>query len=150
MPSFKSTRLVPFTPEQMFHLVADVEKYPQFLPLCEGLTIRERSQNVEGLDMLEATMRVGYKTIHEHFTSRVTLNPAQHTIVVDYIDGPFRYLKNTWMFHGVPNGTLVHFHITYEFKSMALGLIMGAMFDRAFRKFSEAFEKRATHIYLES
>jgi coenzyme Q-binding protein COQ10 len=150
MPSFKSTRLVSFTPEQMFSLVADVEKYPEFLPLCEGLTVRERRVNGQGHEVLIATMKIGYKAIHEHFTSHVTLDVEHQRIVVDYLEGPFRHLKNTWEFHPVPNGTLVNFHITYEFKSLTLGFIMGAMFDRAFRKFSEAFEARAGDLWRPS
>jgi coenzyme Q-binding protein COQ10 len=147
MPSFQSRRTVPFTPEQMFALVADVEKYPLFLPLCEGLSVRERKTNTAGLDEIVATMRVGYKAIHESFTSRVVLDPNNATITVDYVDGPFKRLHNVWRFMPCGSGTEILFDLNYEFKSIALGLVMGAMFDRAFRKFSEAFEARARVVY---
>ncbi len=149
MPSFQSRRIVPFTPEQMFALVADVEQYPQFLPLCEGLVVRERTHNRDGLEQIIATMKVGYKAIHESFTTRVTLDPERACITVNYIDGPFRVLENVWRFSPQPheNGCVVLFDLTYEFKNLALGFLMGAMFDRAFRKFSEAFEARGHLIY---
>ena len=98
MPMFNSTRRVKHSPEQMFALVADVEKYPQFLPLCEGLTVRRRTPREGGGEVLLADMSVGYKAIHETFTSRVTLDPANLKILVEYVDGPFRYLENRWIF----------------------------------------------------
>jgi coenzyme Q-binding protein COQ10 len=149
MPSFDTTRRVPFTPRQMFDLVADVEKYPQFLPMCESLVVRRREELEEGI-RLTATMGVGYGAIKEHFTSRVSLYPAERQILVQYIDGPFRYLDNRWDFLPDGGGTIVRFRISYEFKSAMLGLLMGALFDKAFRKFSEAFEQRAHVVYGES
>jgi coenzyme Q-binding protein COQ10 len=148
MPMFDTTRRVTHSPERMFALVADVEKYPEFLPLCEGLTVRRRDERDDGTELLVATMRVGYRAIHESFTSRVTLQPAANRILVEYIDGPFRHLENRWTF--TPDGQggcNIGFFITYEFASRTLGLLMGAMFDRAFRKFAEAFEERADAIY---
>ncbi len=148
MPMFRTTRRVGHSAEAMFDLVADVEQYPQFLPLCEALTIRRRQKREDGTELLVATMRVGYKAISESFTSRVTLDRAKSEIVVEYIDGPFRHLENRWSF--VPTGANsceIGFFITYEFASRTLGLLMGAMFDRAFRKFAEAFEARADLIY---
>lgn len=131
----------------MFALVADVESYPEFLPLCEGLTIRTRRER-EGRTLLVADMTVGYKAIRETFTSQVLLRPEDLVIEVKYIDGPFRYLDNRWSFEpGADGGTDVHFLIDYEFKNRILGALMGGMFDRAFRMFAEAFEKRAVTIY---
>lgn len=131
----------------MFALVADVERYPEFLPLCEGLTIRTRRER-EGRTLLVADMTVGYKAIRETFTSQVLLRPEDLVIEVKYIDGPFRYLDNRWVFEpGADGGTDVHFLIDYEFKNRILGALMGGMFDRAFRMFAEAFEKRAVTIY---
>ena len=147
MPQFETRRPVPHTPDQMFDLVADVERYPQFLPLCEGLTIRSRKER-DGKELLIADMTVGYKAIRETFTSRVTLDPANLKILVEYVDGPFRYLDNRWRFEPTPDGGCsVHFFIDYEFKSRILGALMGSMFDRAFRMFAEAFEARADKIY---
>lgn len=149
MPTFETTRTVPHTPRQMFDLVADVERYPEFLPLCEGLVVRSRKER-DGRTLLIADMTVGYKAIRETFASQVLLRPDDLVIEVKYLDGPFRYLDNRWTF--TPAGTDesaadVHFFIDYEFKSRILGAMMGAMFDRAFRMFTEAFEARAAKIY---
>ncbi|OYR14608.1 polyketide cyclase / dehydrase and lipid transport family protein [Brucella rhizosphaerae] len=132
----------------MFALVSDVEKYPQFLPMCEALSIRSRKVK-DGKTFLIADMTVGYKLIRETFTSQVFLKPEENVIDVKYVDGPFRYLDNRWTFKPVGDGSEcdVEFFIDYEFKSRTLGLLMGSMFDLAFRKFSEAFEKRADQIY---
>ena len=148
MPMFNSARRVRHTPEQMFALVADVEKYPQFLPLCEGLTVRRRTPQDGGGEVLLADMSVGYKAIRETFTTQVLLNKAERVIDVKYIDGPFKYLDNRWRFEPSGEaGSNVVFFIDYEFKSRILGALMGSMFDRAFRMFAEAFEKRADTIY---
>ena len=148
MPTFSSKRLVRHTPVNMFDLVADVEKYPLFLPLCEELRVRRRAAAGDnGVETLVADMTVGYKAIRETFTSRVTLDRPRLRINVEYVDGPFRYLENRWTFHEAPGGCEVEFFITYEFRSFALGVLMGAMFDRAFRRFSEAFERRADDVY---
>lgn len=147
MPQFETTRRVKHSADQMFDLVADVERYPEFLPLCEGLTIRSRKER-DGKVLLVADMTVGYKSIRETFTTQVLLNKAERVIDVKYIDGPFRYLDNRWSFTPVDGGgSNVHFFIDYEFKSRILGALMGSMFDRAFRMFAEAFEKRADTIY---
>ena len=147
MPSFRTTRQVRHSPQEMFDLVADVEKYPEFLPLCEGLTVRRRAASGEGVETLVAEMRVGYKAISEAFTTRVTLDRTRLRILVEYVDGPFSYLENRWTFRPDPAGSAVEFYITYEFKSFALGLLMGTVFDKAFRKFTQAFEERADAIY---
>ena len=146
MPKYETTRRVGHTPEKMFALVADVEKYPEFLPLCEALTVRSRKER-DGRTMLVADMTVGYKAIRETFTSQVHLKPDEMAIDVKYLDGPFRYLSNVWSFEPSEGGSVVHFYIDYEFKSRILGAVMGAMFDRAFRMFADAFEKRADVIY---
>lgn len=148
MPSFSTEKLVAYAPAQMFALVADVERYPEFVPLCEGLTIRSRE--VQGdQTLLVADMSVGHRAIRERFTSRVTLRPSENRIDVSYVDGPFRHMNNVWTFRPGPSADScrVHFHIDYEFKSMMLGLVMGALFDTAFRKFTAAFEGRARQIY---
>ena len=147
MPQFETRKTVPHSAEEMFALVADVERYPQFLPLCEGLAVRSRKER-EGKTLLVADMTVGYKAIRETFTTQVLLDPAALAIDVKYIDGPFRYLDNRWRFEALPQGGCsVHFFIDYEVKSRILGALMGSMFDRAFRMFTDAFEKRAAAIY---
>ncbi len=148
MPSFQTSRLVAHGAAKMFDLVADVEAYPRFVPLCRRLKIRRRSER-EGVVTLIADMEVGYKAIRETFTSRVTCDRSKQTILVEYIDGPFQHLENRWVFHDRNDGKacLVEFRISYEFKSRTLGLIMGKMFDTAFRRFAEAFENRADFVY---
>ena len=130
----------------MFALVADVESYPEFLPLCEALKVNSRRER-ENKTLLIADMTVGYKAIRETFTSQVMLDPEALRIEVQYLNGPFRYLNNVWTFLPSKSGCDVGFFIDYEFKSRMLGILMGSMFDVAFRKFSQAFEERADKIY---
>lgn len=147
MPQYETVRLVRHPPEKMFALVADVERYPAFLPMCEALSVRSRRER-DGVTLLVADMTVGYKAIRETFTSQVVLRPGESLIDVKYVDGPFKYLANHWKFEPAEQGGCeIHFFIDYEFKSRILGAVMGAMFDRAFRLFAEAFEKRADEVY---
>ena len=146
MPSFSTKRRVPYSPEQMFALVADVERYPEFLPLCEGLVLLSREDTADR-SILVATMTAGYKSIHERFTTRVTLLPAAHKVLVEYLDGPFRRLENRWTFKATPGGCEIDFYIDYELRSLMLGVLVGAVFDKAFRRFTEAFETRARSVY---
>lgn len=147
MPSFQTTRSVRHTPQQMFDLVADVERYPEFLPLCQRLQIRRRTESDEAAETLVVEMTVGYKAIRESFTTLVTLDRPELKIQSKYVDGPFRSLENRWTFGPDPAGCAVEFFIAYEFKSFALGLLMGSMFDRVFRRFTTSFEERADVIY---
>ena len=148
MPRFRTVRRVRHSAAEMFVLVADMESYPQFVPLCTGLRVRRRDMRDDGIEVAVAEMEVGYKAIRERFTTRVTLDKARAEILVEYIDGPFRYLKNRWRFVDAGEGaSSVEFFIDYEFRSRTLGALMGAMFDNAFHKFSEAFERRADKVY---
>lgn len=147
MPQFETTRRVQHTADEMFRLVADVEKYPQFLPLCKSLTVKSERER-DGRTLLVADMTVAYKMVRETFTSQVLLKPDERQIDVKYVDGPFRYLDNRWNFEPVgENACDVKFFIDYEFKSRTLGLMMGTMFDYAFRRFAKAFEERADKVY---
>jgi len=148
MRQFRSTRRVRHAAAEMFDLVADVERYPEFVPLCESLRVRKRSENPDGTVTLVADMTVAYKLMRETFVSRVTLDKANQTIRVEYLDGPFSHLDNRWTFVPASEQSCdVTFFIAYEFKSRMLGLLMGAMFDAAFRRFAEAFERRADVVY---
>lgn len=148
MPSFETKRRVAFTPLQMFDLVADVERYPEFLPLCEGLRVIHRENAADrGADAVIAAMDVGYKAIRETFTSRVVLDRQQLTVRADLVDGPFRQLVNRWSFEAVPGGSDVTFYIDYEFNSFMLQMLVGAVFDQAVRRYTEAFEERARVVY---
>jgi coenzyme Q-binding protein COQ10 len=150
MPQFSTKRRVRHTATDMFDLVADVEKYPQFVPLCSGLTVKSRSSKGDDVIVLVADMTVAYKIIRETFTSRVMLDRPNLKILVEYLNGPFKRMQNRWTFHPVGEDTCdVEFFIEYEFRSRTLAMLMGAMFDAAFRKFSAAFEKRADEVYGE-
>ena len=132
----------------MFDLVADVESYPEFVPLCKALKVRERSPSGEGIEIIVADMTVSFKLVKETFTSRVTLDRANLKILVEYLQGPFRNLENRWTFEPKGEGVCdVGFFLAYEFKSRMLAMLMGSMFDAAFARFSTAFEKRADAIY---
>lgn len=132
----------------MFDLVADVEAYPKFLPLCQTLSVQRRETLADGRTVLVAEMQVGYKAIRERFTSRVTCDASKLEILVEYIDGPFRHLENRWHFIAQSErSSEVEFDIAYEFKSRALALLVGGMFETAFRKFASAFETRADFVY---
>ena len=148
MPRFETTRRVPYSAEQMFAVVADIEAYPQFLPMCESLKIMSR-QDDGVTSHIVAAMGIGYKAIRETFTTRVVLSPsaAPPRIDVAYIDGPFHHLDNRWRFVELESGSEVHFFIDYQFRSAMLGLVMGAVFEKAFRTFAEAFEDRARAVY---
>ena len=147
MPRFETTRRVAHAAEAMFDLVADVEAYPEFVPLCERLAVRARRREGEK-ETFVAEMTVGYKVIRETFTSKVALDRSRLTIRTDYLNGPFRFMENLWTFTPAGDGhSFVGFQIAYEFKSRSLALLMGAMFDRVFRTFADAFEKRADAIY---
>ncbi|MDA7946662.1 MAG: type II toxin-antitoxin system RatA family toxin [Hyphomicrobiaceae bacterium] len=147
MRTFQTTRHVAHSAQQMFDLVADVERYPEFLPLCQALKLRDRQEN-GGKEVLVADMTVAYKLFCETFTSRVTLDRDTPQILVEYLDGPFTHLENRWTFRDTGEGTSdIEFYLAYEFRSRSLQMLMGAMFDQAFRRFAEAFEERADSVY---
>ncbi|MBU1209797.1 MAG: type II toxin-antitoxin system RatA family toxin [Alphaproteobacteria bacterium] len=146
MPTFNNRRRLEFTPAQMFDLVADVERYPEFVPLCESLKVTSRETRGDA-EIVVAKMGVGYKAIRESFATRITLQREKYEILVEYLDGPFSHLENRWRFLPVDDGCEVDFYLDYEFRSRMLALVMGAVFDKAFAKFSTAFEARAGKIY---
>ena len=148
MPQFDTTRRVRHSADDMFDLVADVEKYPGFVPLCSSLKIRSRRSLESGKEVLVADMTVAYKLLNETFTTKVILDRQNRVITAEYLDGPFRHLENRWTFRPTDEKSCdVNFYISYEFKSRMLATVAGAVFDKAFRKFSTAFEQRANEIY---
>jgi coenzyme Q-binding protein COQ10 len=148
MPRFNSRRRVNHSAPQMFDLVADVERYPEFVPLCQSLKVRQRNAGPNGTEVVIADMTVSFKLVHETFTSRVTLDRPNLNILVEYLRGPFSKLENRWTFEPKSdNSCEVGFYIAYEFKSRMLAMLMGTMFDTAFQRFASAFEKRADKIY---
>jgi len=157
MPQFSTRRRVKHSAAEMFDLVADIERYPEFVPLCRAMRVVRRAQSADRA-VIVAEMTVAYKLIRESFTSRITLERGQRTILVEYLNGPFSRLENRWSFGPVDDGADdeaaaaqaacdVEFFIFYEFRSRTLGLLMGAMFDTAFRRFASAFEKRADAVF---
>lgn len=152
MPTHRETRQLPYTPEQVFALVADVEKYPEFLPWCVACRIKQR----ETPTRFTADMAIGFKMVREKFTSRVTLEPpaasSHGKITVEYLDGPFKYLINTWQFkpHTTTTGKVVtelEFFLDFEFRSKLLQSIIGMLFEEAVRRMVAAFEARAAVLY---
>ncbi len=142
MPRHSETKHLPFTPEQMFTLVADVKRYAEFLPWVVAVRVRSASETETVADLV-----VGFNAFKERFTSRVT-KEVPDRIVVDYVEGPLKYLKNEWRFEPAPDGgTDLHFAVDFAFKSRIFEAIAGQMFDRALRRMTGAFEARAAELY---
>ncbi|MCY4592020.1 MAG: type II toxin-antitoxin system RatA family toxin [Alphaproteobacteria bacterium] len=142
MPSHREQRTIPFRSSQMFDLVADVARYPEFLPWCVGARVRSRSGT-----QVVADLMIGYRLVRERFTSRVSLDRAGGRIDVVYAEGPFRYLESHWRFSDTPDGCLIDFHVDFEFRSMVLQKIISTLFTEAVHRMVAAFENRAHAIY---
>ncbi len=145
MPRHAETRHLPYRPEQLFDLVADVGSYPEFLPWCTAARIRSRSET-----LLIADLVIGFKGISERFTSRVQLDRPGLFIDVDYEKGPFKHLDNRWKFTAEEGGCLVDFKVDFEFRSRILETLIGVVFTEAVRKMVSAFETRADALYSEA
>jgi coenzyme Q-binding protein COQ10 len=141
MPTHAEERVLPYTPEQLFALVADIERYPEFLPWCVGARIKER-----GADLIVADLIIGFRMFRERFTSRVSLDPPRR-IDVAYAEGPFRYLNNHWTFAPDAEGCRVGFFVDFEFKSRLLQKLIEVLFSEAVRRMVGAFERRASELY---
>jgi coenzyme Q-binding protein COQ10 len=142
MPTHAERRILPYTADQLFTLVAEVDRYPEFLPWCLGARIRERHDNVVVADLL-----IGFKMVRERFTSRIVLD-RPHRIDVSYTEGPFRYLNNHWIFVPQENGcTLIDFYVDFEFRSRVLQKIIEVLFNEAVKRMVAAFEQRARQLY---
>lgn len=147
MPAHEQIRDVPYAADDMFALVAGIDRYPEFLPWCSGARIRRRDREGEN-EILLADLIVSYKVFREQFTSRVTLEKQARKIDVAYVQGPFKYLHNKWYFEGLPGGgTRIHFFIDFEFRSATLQKMIGAVFSRAFAKMMQAFIDRADALH---
>lgn len=147
MPIFATEHHVAHPADDMFALVADVERYPEFVPLCERLVVRRR-EGAAGQETLVADMTVGYKALRETFTTRVVLDRPGLAIQAQYLEGPFRHLDSRWTFvPESPRESLVRFSVDYEFRSRLLSAVMGAAFDTMFSRMARAFEARADTIY---
>jgi coenzyme Q-binding protein COQ10 len=141
MPTHAEQKVLPYTPEQLYALVADIERYPEFLPWCVGARIRERRDKVILADLI-----IGFSMFRERFTSRVTLSPPNR-IDVAYTEGPFKYLNNHWIFERVPGGCRIDFFVDFEFRSRILQRVIEMLFHEAVRRMVAAFEGRARQLY---
>lgn len=141
MPTHAQKQFMPYQPDQLFDLVADVGRYPEFLPWCVGARVRERTET-----LLVADLVIGFKVFRERFTSHVTLERPNH-IHVRYLEGPFRYLNNHWRFIPENGGTVVDFYVDFEFRSRLLQAAIGLVFNEAVRLMVNAFERRARRIH---
>lgn len=139
---------MPYTAQQMFDLIADIRAYPEFLPWCSAVRIRNRSQREDGTIVIDADLVVSFKVYREKFASRVVLHPESREIDVSYLDGPFRYLDNHWRFVPAGEGACeVDFYIDFAFKSRTLQTVVGAVFTQAMQQIVRAFERRAEALY---
>jgi coenzyme Q-binding protein COQ10 len=149
MPTHAEKRHVPYSADEMFALIADVARYPEFLPWCAAARVRERTPLPDGAgEVMEADLVVSFKVYREKFGSRVTLRPEARTIDVEYLQGPFRYLQNHWRF--IPedgDACTIDFFVDFEFRSAILQKLIGLVFHEAMVRIVRAFEKRAQALY---
>ena len=138
----KERRVIKHTPKNLFDLVADVKKYPEFLPWCLGARIKNKT-----LESFEADLLIGFKIYKEIYSSRIFLDNKNKKIIVDYKDGPFDYLQNYWIFKDDPVGCEIEFMVDFKFRSVFLQTLMETLFNEAVRKMVEAFENRANNLY---
>lgn len=141
MPSHTETQFSPYAPQQIFDLVADIERYPEFLPWCRAARILERGEN-----SCLAELLISFKHLTEHYTSRVTFSPS-HAVEVEMVAGPFHHLINRWKFTPEGQGTRIDFFIDFQFRSKLLEKLIGGMFTKAANKMAGAFKERANQLY---
>ena len=142
MPTYSEQKILPYTPEQLFALVADVEAYPQFLPWCTGCRITRRDSET----VFYADLVIGYKLIHERFSSKVTLAPSE-AITVTYLQGPMKHLTNHWRFSPHADGCAIDFHVNFELRNPLFGRLVNMFFHEAVQRMVSAFEVRARQLY---
>ncbi|HEX9858034.1 MAG TPA: type II toxin-antitoxin system RatA family toxin [Paracoccaceae bacterium] len=147
MPTHQETRTLPYSAAQMYDLVADVASYPQFLPWTAAARIRSR-RPIEGGEVMEADLVISFKVFRERFGSRVTLYPGRKRIDTEYLDGPFRHMRSTWVFRDLPGGGCeVDFFVDFEFRNAILQGVIGMVFNDAMHRVVRAFERRAAEMY---
>ncbi|MEM6972074.1 MAG: type II toxin-antitoxin system RatA family toxin [Pseudomonadota bacterium] len=149
MPTHAEKRVLPYTAEQLYDLVAGIDQYPKFLPWCSACRVRSRRMLPDGREQIDADLVISFKVFRERFGSRVTLDPERLMIDVEYLDGPFRYLNNHWEFHdrAAEGRAEVDFYVDFEFKSRALQSVIGLVFNEAMQRIVRAFEDRAAAVY---
>jgi len=150
LPRHEVTRVLPFSPDDLFALVGDVDRYPEFVPWITGMRTWNPRVDEAGVGTVDAEASVGFAFLRERFATRVRRNPADRTVEVDLIHGPFKRLSNCWRFVEHPSGTEIDFSIDYEFRSRLLQALLEANFDRAVDKLIACFEARARTLYGEA
>ncbi len=146
MPTHSETRFLPYTDQQMYELVADVARYPEFLPWCSAARIRSRVSDGPS-EVIEADLVISFKVFRERFGSRVRLEPEKRFIDTEYLDGPFRYLKSHWEFKPATGGCHASFFVDFEMKNAILQKVVGVVFNEAMHRVVRAFEARAKDLY---
>ncbi len=148
MPTHAEKRIMPYSAEQMFGLIADIERYPEFLPWCAAARVRSRTPLPDGAgEVVDAELVISFKVFRERFGSRVTLRPDARQIDVEYLDGPFKYLRNHWKFDPRGESCEVDFFVDFEFRSAILQKLIGLVFNEAMQRIVRAFERRADALY---
>ncbi|MDP1670413.1 type II toxin-antitoxin system RatA family toxin [Phaeovulum sp.] len=148
MPTHSEKRMMPYSAAEMYDLVADVTRYPEFLPWNSAARIRSRAAQPDGTEVQTIDLVISFKLFREKFGSRVVLDPATHRIDTEYLDGPFRYLKSWWQFADRDGGGCdVEFFVDFEFRNFVLQKVIGVVFDEAMRRIVRAFETRAAALY---
>jgi coenzyme Q-binding protein COQ10 len=148
MPIHSETRVMPYSADQMYDLVADVARYPEFLPWTAAARIRSRTPRADGAEVMEADLVIAFKVFRERFGSRVTLWPADRRIDTEYLEGPFKHMRSNWAFRDRPEGGCeVDFFVDFEFRNVILQKVIGVVFDEAMRRVVRAFEARAKALY---
>ena len=146
MPTHSERRFLPYSPDQMYDLVADIDSYPEFLPWCAAARVRARRED-GAAEVVDADLVISFKVFRERFGSRVTLRPEEKKIDTEYLDGPFNYLRNHWYFEPAEGGCTVDFHVDFEFRSAMLQAVIGVVFNEAMQRIVRAFERRAAQLY---
>lgn len=147
MPTHSEKRVLPYTAQQMYDLVADVGKYPEFLPWNAAARVRKVTPQPDGTEVMEADLVISFRVFRERFGSRVVLDPKNMRIDTEYLDGPFKYMKSYWQFRDVEGGCEVEFFVDFEFKNMVLQNLIGVVFNQAMQRIVRAFEDRAKALY---
>lgn len=148
MPTHSETKILPYTAQQMYDLVADVARYPEFLPWCSAARVKSVTPDGD-TEVMEADLVISFKVFRERFTSRVVLLPTEYKIDTEYLDGPFRYMKSNWAFSDVDGGCEVRFFVDFAFRNMILERLIGVVFNEAMLRIVRAFETRAKALYGE-
>lgn len=146
MPTHSETRQLPYSAQQMYDLVADVSRYPEFLPWTAAARIRSDEDRGDHR-VMDADLVISFKVFRERFTSRVVLWPEAKKIDTEYLDGPFKYMKSNWHFEDNLEGCQVHFFVDFEFKNRILQKVIGVVFNEAMQRIVRAFENRAKELY---